>query len=386
MKDIDPRALEIVQRLQRRGFECYLVGGCVRDLLAGVKPKDFDIATNAQPMEIKRTINYCIIIGRRFKLVLARRGDQQFEVATFRRQMSDEELQSAKSAVDLGDEAVVGDNFFGTVKEDAQRRDFTINGLFYDPSKDEILDYVDGLKDVASRTIRMIGDSESRLREDPIRILRALRLSHKLNFRLAPELRLAIVTSAAAMKNAILPRKREEYLKIMKLDDPVKVFVEMYDLGILQQILPSFCPIMEDPEKLHTFSTLIHDSRGVGFDMNSPVENLTLLLYIYFRSVASDLNFEELLVHIQKDESLSMMKDELGIFRSEAQHFTLCLESYPSFCNVDRYQKKGERRKLAFLHQDQIPLAYRLFYLDQVLDPSASMFWFHELRKNKILD
>ncbi len=383
--DMDSRALDIVDRLQKRGFETYLVGGCVRDLLAGVKPKDFDIATNALPQQIRKAVPFCVIIGRRFKLVLARRGDQQFEVATFRRQMSEEELQTAQLAVETGQEAVVGDNFFGTCQEDAQRRDFTINGLFYDPQKDIILDYVHGMDDIASRTIRMIGDSHARLKEDPIRTLRAIRLSHKLHFRIAPELRDAILQTASCLQQAILPRKREEYLKIMKLDEPLKVFLELYDLGILKEILPSFLPIFENEETLHYFSDLLNQSRLVGFDMNSPVEIMSVLLYAFFKSQNPELSMEELVAHTQKDESLTLMKDEIGVFKSEAMHFTSCLELYRTFQDPERYKKKGERRQLAFLHNEATPLAYRLFYLDHMLSANTSLFWFHELRKHGVL-
>lgn len=384
-RDIDPRALDIVSRLQERGFETYLVGGCVRDLLAGVKPKDFDIATSALPQQVRKAISFCVIIGRRFKLVLARRGDQQFEVATFRRQMSNEEVQDAQSAVDTGQEAVVGDNFFGTCEEDAQRRDFTINGLFYDPQRDLIIDHVHGMDDITSRTIRMIGDSETRLKEDPIRTLRAIRLSHKLRFFIAPELRNAIIQTAPSLQQAILPRKREEYLKIMKLEDPIQVFLEMYDLGVLKEILPSFLPLLENEEAFHYFSHLIRQSRFVGFDLNSPVENMSLLLYAYFRSLGNHLPMTEFIAWVQKDESLNMMKDELGVFKSEALHFVSCLEIYPHLEDPEHYKKKGERRKSAFLHNDALPLAYRLFFLDHLLSSKTNLFWFHELRKHGVL-
>lgn len=385
-RDIDSRALDIVNRLQERGFETYLVGGCVRDLLAGVKPKDFDIATSALPQQIRKAVPFCVIIGRRFKLVLARRGDQQFEVATFRRQMSQEELESAQSAVETGQEAVVGDNFFGTSEEDAQRRDFTINGLFYDPRKDMIIDYVQGMKDINSRMLRMIGDSESRLREDPIRILRALRLAHKLNFSLAPELRAAILQTSESLRGAILPRKREEYLKLFKLDDPVRAFVELYDLNILQVILPSMVPIIEREDTFLNFSYLIQRSREVGFDMNSPVEIMSVFLYSYFRSLHPEDTFEELKNRVQSDENLSKLKDEFGVFKSEAQHFISCLDNYLALSDPHRYMKKGERRQAGFIQQDSVPLAFRLFCLDHTFSSSTQLFWIQELSKHKLLE
>src|ERR1035437_4250249 len=132
---VDPHAVGIIRALQKKGFITYLVGGCVRDLLIGIHPKDFDIATTAKPDEVKRTIHRAYVIGKRFRLVLVRRDELQFEVATFRH-----ELREDESRIDLP----AGDNIFGTAEEDAQRRDFTINGLFYDPIGDQLIDFAEG--------------------------------------------------------------------------------------------------------------------------------------------------------------------------------------------------------------------------------------------------
>lgn len=228
---IDPDAIFIVDRLQRAGFTTYLVGGCVRDLLAGIHPKDFDIATSASPEQVRKLIRGSYIIGKRFPLVLVKRGNRQFEVATFRRNALPEEME--------GNDQSFVDNFYGTPQEDAQRRDFTVNGLFYDPINDELIDYVEGIKDIESGYIKMIGSPEQRLKEDPIRILRAIRLSHKLRFSIEESLRLAIETHSQELTRSILPRKREEYFKLMRLDDPSLVFKELHDLKILEYIMPS---------------------------------------------------------------------------------------------------------------------------------------------------
>ena len=164
---IDPDAVEIVERLQKAGFTTYLVGGCVRDLLVGIHPKDYDIATNALPNEVKRKVWGSYVIGRRFRLVLVKRGEQQFEVATFRRGSKPEDFTE-------GEDQPVGDNFFGTPEEDALRRDFTINALFYDPIKNELIDYAKAMADIEATTLRMIGDPKTRIIEDPIRSLRAV--------------------------------------------------------------------------------------------------------------------------------------------------------------------------------------------------------------------
>lgn len=228
---IDPDASFIVDRLQKAGFNTYLVGGCVRDLLAGIHPKDFDIATSASPEQVRKLIRGSYIIGKRFPLVLVKRGNRQFEVATFRRNALPEEME--------GNDQSFVDNFYGSPQEDAQRRDFTVNGLFYDPVHDELIDYVEGIKDIENGYIKMIGSPEQRLKEDPIRILRAIRLSHKLRFSIEETLRLAIETHSQELTRSILPRKREEYFKLMRLDDPSLVFKELHDLKILEYIMPS---------------------------------------------------------------------------------------------------------------------------------------------------
>ncbi len=384
-KHIDNRALDIVERLQRNGFETYLVGGCVRDLLVQVVPKDFDIVTNAQPQQIKKMIPFCFIIGRRFKLVLAKRGEQQFEVATFRRQMNEEEILDAKNAVEIGDDVIIADNMFGTSEEDARRRDFTINALFYDPTKNEIKDFVAGLDDIATRTIRMIGDPHARLIEDPIRILRALRLSHKLGFQIEPQLREQMKMTAETLKPTILPRKREEYLKILRLKDPCLAFVEMYDLQILQSTIPSLSTLIENPDQWGHFQSMMNKSRFIGFDPTSPLETILVFLYSYFRSKHWDLTLEQLAEAIKSDENQNFMKDELGVFKSEAILLMQCLENFSTFEDWDRYQRKGDRRKSAFLSQDYIPLAYRLMLLDDSLSAESSLFWWKELTTKQIL-
>jgi len=174
---IDPYALRIVRNLQDSGFETYLVGGCVRDLLVGIHPKDFDIATSAHPNQVRKKVPNAYVIGRRFKLVLVKRGDQQFEVATFRRNVSPEELAATPE-----EDTIEGDNYFGTVEEDAKRRDFTANAVFYDPGQDKLIDFCGGIQDLNDRVLRMIGHPKERFVEEPIRIPRSIPPSHKLHF------------------------------------------------------------------------------------------------------------------------------------------------------------------------------------------------------------
>src|SRR5438132_2307972 len=182
-RDIDPDALKVLARLRQFDHLAYLVGGSVRDLLLGRRPKDFDIGTSAHPYEVKRLFRNCWIVGRRFRLAHVKFGPKVIEVATFRRQVAagEEVVQDGVPAPDPttpeGERLIHHDNTFGTPEEDAFRRDFTINALFYDIATFSIIDYVGGLEDLHARVVRSIGDPDVRLREDPVRMLRAIALS-----------------------------------------------------------------------------------------------------------------------------------------------------------------------------------------------------------------
>ncbi|MCB0414980.1 MAG: poly(A) polymerase, partial [Bdellovibrionales bacterium] len=217
---IENDALEIIKKLQQRDYVTYLVGGCVRDLLLGILPKDFDIATMALPSEVKKCVPQSYIIGKRFRLVLAKRKNTLYEIATFRKnspsgeeEPSTEEHENPDELAEISTGKIIGDNFFGSPEEDAFRRDFTINSLFYDPYDDQLHDFCNGLEDLNQRVIKMIGDPYVRLEEDPIRIMRGIRLAHKIEFDLEPKLREAMTKTAHTLKTAALPRKREEFIK-----------------------------------------------------------------------------------------------------------------------------------------------------------------------------
>src|ERR687898_1867198 len=183
-KQIDPDALKVLYRLHQYNYAAYLVGGSVRDLLLGRKPKDFDIGTSAHPYQVKKLFRNCWIIGRRFRLAHVRFGIKTIEVATFRRKITAEELAAAEEASEPEESTAEGapahqrmvhrENTFGTPEEDAFRRDFTINALFYDIGSFSIIDYTGGLKDLREGLLRCIGEPEERFQEDPVRMLRAV--------------------------------------------------------------------------------------------------------------------------------------------------------------------------------------------------------------------
>jgi poly(A) polymerase len=227
-KNIDPEALKVLYRLKNHGFLAYLVGGGVRDLLLGRRPKDFDVSTSAHPQQVRKLFRNSFIVGRRFRLVHVRFGRKVVEVATFRRASEPED----------GDTLIRRDNTFGTPEEDAFRRDFTVNALFYDIANFSVVDWVGGLGDLEARVIRTIGDPGVRFREDPVRMLRAVALAARLDFRVDPDTAQAIRFLRGEIVRSSLPRILEEFYKILRQGRSRRTFELLYDYGLLAYLLP----------------------------------------------------------------------------------------------------------------------------------------------------
>ncbi|CAE78256.1 poly(A) polymerase [Bdellovibrio bacteriovorus HD100] len=371
---IDSYALRIVRNLQDAGFETYLVGGCVRDLLVGIHPKDFDIATSAHPNQVRKKVPNAYVIGRRFKLVLVKRGDQQFEVATFRRNVTQEEL------ADQGDDSVEGDNYFGTVEEDAVRRDFTCNAVFYDPGQHKLIDYCGGIQDIENRVLRMIGDPKARFIEDPIRILRAIRLSHKLHFSIETTMRAAIAECSSELKKSVLPRRREEWLKFLRLKEPHLAFMELFDLHILEQILPGLHSVFVDAHKMEIFEIHLARINLSGIDKNDPIELFAGFMMAFMKAQYGEepWNHDDL----SNDAKLAyFMREEMGIFKQEIAIFFKALYLMQGLHKIESYSRKGERRQAAFVMNESFLLAMKLAKMDYSLSPSQMHYWEQQYEK-----
>jgi len=237
---LDPDAVKVVRRLRRSGHQAYLVGGCVRDLLLGIRPKDFDVATSAHPNQVKDTFRNSRLIGRRFRLAhVFFRGGKIIEVSTFRANPLDE-LQ------DLPQDLLIRhDNVFGSAEEDARRRDFTINGLFYDVDERRVIDYVVGKEDLRARLIRTIGNPDVRMREDPVRILRAIRFASKCAFQLEPNTLAAMKAHVHEIPRCAPPRVLEEVLKLVRSGASRQSFELLRSVGALRILLPPVAAYLE---------------------------------------------------------------------------------------------------------------------------------------------
>lgn len=366
---IDTDALQIVERLQRARFNTYFVGGCVRDLLVGIHPKDFDIATNAPPEDVRRLIPRSYIIGRRFRLVLARRGDKQYEIATFRRDPKPEEINE--------DDPFVGENFFGSPEEDARRRDFSMNAIFFDPVRNEIVDFTGGQDDIQARLIRIIGDPATRINEDPIRSLRALRLAHKLKFSIEPSFREQIQVLAPEIKRSVLPRRREEMLKFLRLEEPIRALFELFDLGLLQALSPTLARLFENPERLEVFEDYMSAFFRLVIDIQDPAELFAGLVHCYYKAAHSlDPNHMESAADwITEPEIKTFLRDELGMSNHEQSIAAHSIAMQGILQQTERYQKRGQRRLQGILKHASFPLALRFAREDLLLSGQDLAFW-----------
>lgn len=232
-KNIDPDALKVLYRLSSLGYTAYLVGGGVRDLLLGRKPKDFDVGTSAKPNEVKHAFRNCFLIGRRFRLAHVKFYNKVIETATFRKS-----AQTVGEIIEHANEGPFEDNSFGTPETDAYRRDFTVNGLFYDIKDYSVIDWVGGMKDLKKKIIRAIGDPDIRFQEDPVRMMRAIKFSSRLGFKIERKTAAAIKRRHACILNASTPRVCEEVFRLFPYGHSAEAFKLMWETGILGDLLP----------------------------------------------------------------------------------------------------------------------------------------------------
>ena len=280
-KEIDRDAMRVMKRLNQNGHEAYLVGGAVRDLYLGKAPKDYDIATDATPSRLRKLFRNCRIIGRRFKIGhIYFEAGKVIEVATFRQSAADA-ASSSNGIVRSESGIILRDNAYGTPQEDARRRDLTINGLFYDLKTFAVLDYVDGVKDIKARIVRMISEPDLSFSEDPVRMLRALRHSARTGFRIEDETMDSIIRNHADILQANSSRLLEEILKDLRSGEAAPFFKAIFGAHLLGDLLPVLSDQLSHSGSAHPFWRRIEtlDSRVIAGSEFSSSISLSLLLY-----------------------------------------------------------------------------------------------------------
>ncbi len=365
-ESLDADAVRAVERLTERGHEAYFVGGCVRDILVGRQPKDFDIATAARPQQVKRTFpRNCRIIGRRFKLAHLHYfgGQKILEVSTFRRTPD----TSAPNGGEGDDEQepedllITHDNEFGSAEEDAVRRDFTINALFFDQIRDRIIDYVDGMRDVQARVIRTIGEPVTRFREDPIRILRAAKFAGRLGFSVDPPTFDAMRHVAPDLRRSAPPRVLEEILRLLRGGHAFESFQILRDVGALGVILPVIGRYLDSvpaEERVLFWRTLeALDSRVHAGDVPT---NAVLLGAIFYRPVqiAADAH-PDASPTIVAEELLGDLTQTLRLPRRDTACVKRICGVQPRFRTLDSSRFRPEH----FARDPFFPAALELFEL-----------------------
>ncbi|PXX42574.1 polynucleotide adenylyltransferase PcnB [Undibacterium pigrum] len=316
---IDPQlvsanAIRITQTLQENGFKAFVVGGAVRDLLTGVKPKDFDIATNATPEQVKRLFRRAFIIGRRFQIVHVMFGQDLLEVTTFRGSATDGAPKDEHGRV-------LRDNTFGEQYEDAARRDFTVNAMYYDPASQVVLDYHGGMKDIKKKTLRIIGVPEARYREDPVRMLRVVRFAAKLNFTIDASTRAPIAVMAPLINNVPAARVFDETLKLLTSGHAMACLQQLRKEGLHHGLMPLLDVVLEQPlgEKFVTLALANTDER---VQQGKPVSPGFLFASLLWHQVVEKWEaykaageFPIPALHLAADDVLNTQTDALAIQR-----------------------------------------------------------------------
>jgi poly(A) polymerase len=315
--DISKNALKVLYRLNKAGYQAFLVGGGVRDLLAGFKPKDFDVATDAHPEQVRELFGNSRLIGRRFKLAHVRFGRDIVEVVTFRGATddADQDHQQADSG------RILRDNVYGTIGEDVWRRDFTANALYYNIADFSIWDYSTGLDDVERRVLRLIGDPETRYREDPVRMLRAVRLAAKLDFAIAPETAAPIAVLGDLLRDVPPARLFDETLKLFQSGHALRSFELLIEHDLLRYLFPFTAQVLsgDHGKGVQQFieSGLANTDRRIGENKSvTPMFLYALMLWHTIRGRARDRTDDD------DANTIEAMLDAHDQIVSQQQHYT----------------------------------------------------------------
>ena len=305
--DISDSALKVLYRLHKAGYQAFLVGGCVRDALIGLHPKDFDVATNATPEEVRALFSNCRLIGRRFRLAHVRFGREIIETATFRAAANHKDDDSAHDQ----EGRIIRDNVYGTIDEDVWRRDFTCNALYYNIADFSIWDYAGGMEDVERRRLVMIGDPDHRLREDPVRMLRAVRFAAKLNFEIDKSVVDAMQNNVGLLTNVPAARLFDEFLKLFQGGHAERTFELLWQHGLFDEMFPATAQELEQDHEFGKFlqAALRNTDRRVKAEKSvTPMFLLGVFLWAPVKRLAAIRRSEE---KMSESQSISLAAYEI---------------------------------------------------------------------------
>ena len=388
-RQISTAALKVLYGLKEAGYIAYLAGGGVRDLLLKRNPKDFDVATNATPEEIKKLFRNCRLIGRRFRLAHVYFHDEIIEVATFRAPAPAEDTKPEGNTFQAKNGLVLRDNVFGTPEEDALRRDFTVNALFYNIADFSIIDYANGIKDLNKRIIRVIGDPKTRFIEDPVRILRAIRFAASLDFTIEKTARAAIRAQAPRLEDCSSSRLYEEIQKLLSCGKAKRVFELCRELDVFEHLFPEIGAWLNDPSgegKSHWFEKTFKQIdcwNTAGFKV-APALLFALLFGKYHEWVAEQITAKEGLSHTDALQEathrhISQLCDRIRIPKAVTHHIAFIMAGQP------RFQKTTAKNATRMLrHRDFLDaFLYFKFAARTVGRNQKELEWWEEQRKKK---
>jgi len=375
-KNISDSALKVLYRLHKAGFQAFLVGGCVRDALVGIQPKDFDVATDATPDEVRALFNNCRLIGRRFRLAHVRFGREIIEVATFR--------AAATSKYDDAEHddhgRILRDNVYGAIDEDVWRRDFSCNALYYNIADFSIWDFVGGTQDIDERRISLIGDPTERLREDPVRMLRAVRFAAKLGFDIDDDVSEAIQTHVDLLTNVPAARLFDEFMKLFQSGYAERTFELLRHYGLFAEMFPA---TSQEMEKDDTFLAFVQealkntDRRLADGKSVTPMFMLGVFFWAPARRLAADRRAEE---KMSESQALALASYELTGAQqrriSIPKRFTVPMREMLAL--QPRFEHTSGKRAAKLLEHKRFRAAYDFFTLRAEVgqaDPEIAKFW-----------
>lgn len=375
IEKIDSHALYIMEKLRHEGFVAYLVGGSVRDLLLGHQPKDFDISTSAKPEEIKAVFRNCLLIGRRFRLAHIRFGKKVIEVATFRAGDPDKE------------ELILRDNQWGYPEEDALRRDFTINGLFYDPSNQTIIDYVGGYEDIQKKLLRTIGQPYVRFKQDPVRMLRLLKFQARFGLEIDPDALVALVECKEDIIKSSPARVLEEMLRMLE-SGASKPFIELLTHhGLMNHLVPEIAHFLEKEAAGDDIYAYLHEMDSISKDPT--MENLerpillTSLVYPLLQKRLDTLFLErEQIPHLGQiqHQTRKLLSETFQDFFPLPRRIRMSMHNIllGQYRLTPLHQRKGKKR---IPRDSDFHLALKFFSLRSCLEPGLQTVYdeWHEL-------